>query len=117
MTRASPFRRQRQRFKTQVYCHQLLRETAVAMAAEFWEIMAQANQPPGQWRGWHPVQRSFAENHFGKFLEAARGALVHMLTTPIDDGLKTQIQEALVLDRPLREHRTMNTKQVFNVGN
>ena len=88
----------------------------MAMAAEFWEVMAREDNPKGQWRGWHPKQQSFAENHFGKFLEAARGALTHMLTTPIDETIKNQIHEALVLDRPLREHRTMNTEQVFNVG-
>jgi hypothetical protein len=84
------------------------------MAAEFWEIMAREDSPRGQWRGWHPNQRKFAKEHFGKFLEPARSTLAHMLTLPIDEKQKAMISEALILDRPLREHRTMNTQQVFD---
>ena len=99
----------RMRFKRQVYCHQLLRDTAKEFAGEFHEFMA--GQSKKFYADW-PVQRAFVDLKWGLFLEQARATLAHMLTTPIDEKQKELIHEALVLDMPLHRNRLANTRAV-----
>ena len=94
------------RFKTQVYCHKLLQETAEAMAQEVYQTLARNNL----WFKAHPNQKAWVRKHWGNFIAAARATLAEMLARPIDEDQKTLISEALIADNPLHTHRTLNTR-------
>jgi hypothetical protein len=94
------------RFKTQVYCHKLVMETAKEMAGAFYEEFALDDT----WYKAFPDQKEFIEKQWGRFLAAARSTLAKMLSMPIDDGQKELIQEALLADNALNTHRLRNTR-------
>jgi hypothetical protein len=99
--------RRRSRFKTQVYCHKLIMETAKEMMGSVYEDLARgSNEFYAMW----PDQDEFVRQKWGLMVAAARTTLAAMLQSPIDEGQKNLIHEALVLDAPLAKHRTANTR-------
>ena len=84
-----------------MYCHSLIKKTAMEMAGEVYEHWAKNDEFYKVW----PKEREFIALKWGLFCEAARATLAGMLALPIDEGQKALIHEALILDNPLRTNR------------
>jgi hypothetical protein len=89
------------------HAHKLIAETAVGMAHELYDTMMRDNQWYDLWKKQNPglgakaLETRFVKKNQGKLLSAARHTLAGMLAHPIDEGLKTIIMEALMLDNTL----------------
>lgn len=90
------------------HCHEIIAETAKAMAHEVFDELMLRNDWWKNWQEQNPdlsttkeLEARWVEMTWGKFISEARGALAHMLTTKIDENQKEQIMEALQLDHSL----------------
>ena len=96
-----------------VHAHHLVAKTAVEIANAQFETMASNNTLYTQFKvgreDWSEAQLRglFVRKWAGRAetLEAARATLAATLHSPIDESLKTQIAEALILDNTLRRGR------------
>lgn len=80
------------------HTHKLMRETAEALCAEFYEVAAKDNRFHREW----PSQQRYVRLKWGAFVDKAREILAGMLNGPYDEILKQQIYEALLKDTALR---------------
>lgn len=89
------------------HCHILVAKTAQGMARECYDSFMQANPQYAAWRDANPgmsgeaLESRWVATRWGMFVEPARATLAEMLRQPIDEGLKKQISEALILDAQL----------------
>lgn len=90
------------------HCHEIVAETAKAMAHEVFDELMLRNDWWENWKNQNPdlattkeLEARWVEQTWGKFISEARGALAHQLTLPIDLAIKDQIMEALELDHSL----------------
>lgn len=94
------------------HAHQLVKETAVAMAHELYDHMMQDNQWYAQWKFQHPdlgpkaLEERFIAKNLSRLLPQARATLAGMLRSTADPALQETIYEALVLDNTLIRGRT-----------
>lgn len=82
-------------------CHKLIRQTALEMANELYELAAKDNQFYKQYRD----RTHFLSLAWPQLIPQARATLAEMLGRTMDEGLKTTITEALILDYSLRSGR------------
>ena len=87
--------------KPNSYCHRLIRDTARSMAEEIYEVGASDND----WYEKYPDRKAYVKAAWPLLIEEARATLARLLTTPINEKLKEQISEALILDNTLRADR------------
>lgn len=84
--------------------HKLIADTAKQMAAEVYEVLAKDNAFFRRF----PRRRHYVAAQWPVFVPDARATLAQMLTGDAPQGVKDQIEEALMLDRPLRD-KTVGT--------
>jgi hypothetical protein len=85
-----------------------VRDVALGLAAQnYGELMSSSNFVFAEWKRQHPgmpdraLEKAFVSKFWGKYVPAARAILTKMLSEPIDEALKEEIVEALVLDSTL----------------
>lgn len=90
------------------HCHEMIAETAKAMAHEVFDELMKRNDWWANWQNQNTdlstikeLEVRWVEQTWGKFISEARGALAHQLTLRIDVAIKEQIMEALALDHSL----------------
>lgn len=95
------------------HCHELIAETAQAMAHEVWDELATRDDNWLRWwKSQHPgkalafLEKAWVASHWARFIPGARAILAGMLANPIDETQKTRIHEALVLDSTLKRGRS-----------
>lgn len=90
------------------YCHELVRETAKALAGEIYESAMRFNDNYDVWKRMCPdlspekLQAEFIKLMWPRMLGDARATLAKMLAEPIAESLKEQIYRALILDGQIR---------------
>lgn len=95
--------------KPEVYCHTLIKATAIEMAGELYDLLMKDDNAYKEWKAVCPdltptkLEIMFIEQTWPKLVEQARGTLASMLdascTLPQDQ--KDIIAEALILDNTL----------------
>ncbi len=96
--------------KARAHCHFLIKETAQGICHELFDQLMQDDMLFGLWKKRNPglttkqLEAKFVAKMWGKpeALQGARATLATMLNHPIDDVLKNQILDALVLDNSLK---------------
>jgi hypothetical protein len=90
------------------HAHKLVARVAKEAAHELYEVSMGDNVLRAEWKRQNPgatekqlIDR-FVKRNWGKCLAFARATLARLLTQPIDERLKEEIMEALVLDQSLR---------------
>jgi len=83
------------------HAHKLVAKTAQEMAAAVYERCAQNNE----WFAENPSQDRYVADAWPLFIEQARSTLAQLLRTTMDEGLKKEIYDALILDGSLRRGR------------
>ena len=89
------------------HCHKLVAKQAREACDELYELMMKDNVMYSAWRQQNPgandreLRRRFVVRNWGKCIPFARTTLARMLTMPINESLKSQISEALILDAAL----------------
>lgn len=97
--------------KNGAHCHILIAKTAQEMTRELYAAVMQDDKLYSQWKKMHPdanskkLEEEFVKKYWGKAVEGARGLLAHMLNNPMDEVLKNEISEALILDNTLIKGR------------
>jgi hypothetical protein len=97
----------RQQQKKVSHAHYRIADTAKAAAHEHWDVLAMDNEFYDRWVKAYPdktakqLEDRFVELNWGKYIPFARATLASLLATPIDEELKREIHEALVLDNTL----------------
>lgn len=90
------------------YCHELIRETAMALAGELYEKAMRDNENHATWKlmcnDMTSEQRlaEFIQLMWPRMIEDARATLARMLATSQNEVLKEHIYNALILDGQLR---------------
>ena len=95
----------------EIHAHKLVAEVAVAAAHEKYDQLMFDDMLWAEWKRRHPgmsskaLEAKFVREWAPKCVEIARATLTMLLTQPIDEGLKEQIHEALILDNTLARGR------------
>jgi hypothetical protein len=93
------------------HCHEMIAETAKALAHEVYDALMQDQVSWKAWRGQNPglgrkaLEARFVAKYWGQSIPAARATLAAMLTGSLPDHLKDQIKDALILDATLISQR------------
>lgn len=109
MTRASPARAARK--QTIAHCHWRIKKTAQALCTESYELVMSKNEVYELWKRQNPglvgeaLRERYVARNWAKYVEGARATLTRLLTEPIDQALKDEIEEALILDATLMRGR------------
>lgn len=99
------------------YCHTMIKETAVSMAHELFNNLAEDNDIFKVWKEQFPdlptkeLEKRFVQMMWPKLVEEARSTLTKMLTGTLDQTLKDQIADALIKDNILRQGRKAQKRQ------
>lgn len=100
-------------------CHKQVRDVAQAAAGELYEALMRDNEVFAEWQRQNPgltrkaLESRFIAKNWPKCIEFARGTLAHMLTrSDIDESVKDQILEVLILDNSVPIGRTPPTRAV-----
>lgn len=88
--------------KQRTVAGKLIAETAKAMAAETYDMLAMQDRS-GRFREQWPSERRFIRKWAPSFLEAARRSLIAVLASNASDEIKRPIYEELLLDKGLAE--------------
>lgn len=90
------------------HCHKRVAKVAKALAAETYEqLMSSSDLIYSNWKKKYPhldskrLCRQFVADKWALFIPPARATLVGLLQQPIDEALKEEIMEILVLDSTL----------------
>ena len=90
------------------HCHKMVADTAQAMAAAAVEKMLSDDAIFAQAKAKHPeltlagLEATLRNDTWPHLIEQARATLAKLLTAGIDESLKEQIANALILDNTLR---------------
>lgn len=93
------------------HAHWLVRNTAVEMAHELYDTMMTDNEWYKVWKKQNPgldkseLETRFVERNLSQLLPQARATLAGMLRTTVDERLKEEIYQALILDATLVKGR------------
>ena len=91
----------------QIHCHKMIYATAVEMAGALYDEMMHDNLWYDLWKKQNPgassstMQARFIKRNLAKIIPQARATLAGMLAQPIDEALKKDIFDALILDNQL----------------
>jgi hypothetical protein len=96
------------------YCHPLLRKTAQEMAASLYEDLATNPVWYAQAKKEGLSQDKFISLKWGVLLEDARATLAQLLATSLNERLKSEISDALILDHSLKRG-TARLKPAFHI--
>lgn len=101
------------------HCHKLVAKVAREAAGELYETLMGDNQFYEVWKKRNPglspkaLEAKFVATKWGACIPFARATLAHLLSRPdIDNSLKDDIMEALVLDSTLRRGRVSRERIV-----
>jgi hypothetical protein len=84
------------------HAHKLVAKTAQEMAQEIYEKNAgKSNDFYAQ----YPDAQAYISSCWPLYLDAARATLAQLLTTNLDESLKSEIHDALIRDATLRRGR------------
>lgn len=95
-------------------CHKMIAETAKQMAFELYDTLMQDNNWYALWKGQNPrlspesLAKRFVARNWGQLVPSARATLVEMLRRPLDEALKEEISQALILDNSLKFKKQRN---------
>lgn len=78
-----------------IACHKLIRKTAQDFARAQYEELAKDNRFYAQ----NPSMARFVAVSWGMYVPLARATLIRMLSSSIDETLKRQIYEAIILEK------------------
>jgi hypothetical protein len=78
--------------------HVMVRQTAISMAQELYELAAKDNAFYKR----YPTRGAFLRLAWPQLIPQARATLATMLAKPLDENLKSQIHQALILDNSVR---------------
>lgn len=98
------------------HCHILIAKVAQDNTRVLYGAMMENDVIYRKWKETHPgaspkgLEDAFVKKYWHKAVEGARATLAHMLTLPMDEGLKNQISEALILDATLTKGRKAGAK-------
>lgn len=98
-------------YSTGKHCHKMVAETAKGIAEAFVEFTMQDNEQFAALRAAHPdltteqTHKELSKRLWPQFIEQARATLAKMLAGPMEESLKEQIAQALILDNTLRRRR------------
>lgn len=104
--------------KSGAHCHILVAKTAQDLTRELFDAVMQDNKIYEEWKGKHPgaskkgLEEAFVKKYWGQAIEGARATLAHMLTLPLDEVLKEEIADALILDKTLMKGRAEGLRQL-----
>lgn len=93
------------------HAHWLVRNTAVEMAHELYDTLMADNEWYKTWKKQNPsldraeLETRFVEKNLAGLLPQARATLAGMLRTTMDERLKEEIYQALILDATLVKGR------------
>lgn len=93
--------------KPKSHAHWYVRDTAIAMAHELYEMLMLDDKQYKVWKNRYPdrpakfLEERFVSLTYPTLIEQARAALAGVLATTMDDDLKATIYEALLLDATL----------------
>jgi len=87
-------------------CHALVRKTAIEFAQALYEALATNNK----WYAANKDRAAFVNSRWPLLLPKARATLAEMLKRPIDERLKAEIREALILDHGIRRNRVLRVQ-------
>lgn len=93
--------------QSSAHCHKQIAKTAKGLAEASYEELMSDNMLYEIWWKRNPgasaktLRTLFVARNWGKYIPAARATLTLLLSEPIDEGLKEEIMEALVLDSTL----------------
>lgn len=73
------------------HCHKMVRDTAIWLAAEFYEKAAKNNI----FRQQFPSQEAYMADKWGAFVDEARATLAQMLARSYPEDFKQRVYEAL----------------------
>ncbi len=99
---------------TSTHCHKMVAKVAQEAAGELYERLMGDDQFYSEWKRQNPeasaktLERRFIAKNWGKCIPFARATLALMLRSGIDEGLKSEIVEALCLDATLMHGRPDN---------
>lgn len=90
------------------HCHKAIAKVSKALAAAHYEeLMSCSNVVYQVWRNNHPglnakqLGQAFVNKFWSRFIDAARATLTAQLLQPIDESVKDEIMQILVLDSTL----------------
>ena len=86
-------------------CHTLVRKVAIGIANELYEAAAKDNAFYQRW----PSRAHFVNLAWPGAIGEARATLARMLAGPLDESVKREIQQALILDFQLRPSAYRNS--------
>jgi hypothetical protein len=96
------------------HAHKLVAKIAEEAAKELYEVVMGDNVIRAEWKRQNPglnekmLIAKFVKKNLAKCIPFARATLTRMLTVTVDEGLKEEILDALVLDASLRRGRGGN---------
>lgn len=96
------------------HCHFLIKETAESIAHEAYAALMSNNSWYAKLKELYPqcnsqqLEDGWVAMHWGAFIDPARATLAGLLATPIDEGLKETIFDALCKDATLVRGRKSN---------
>ena len=100
--------------KSGAHCHMMVAKTAQEMAAVLYDEVMLNDEWYATWQAKHPdasprgLQEAFVKKNWSQMVEGARATLAKLLTSSLDDVIKDQIAEALILDKTLVKGRIEN---------
>jgi hypothetical protein len=89
-------------------CHIMVREVALSLCAEQYEIVMGDNKVRNRWKARNPgapaaaLLNRFLNKYWAAYIPAARATMAHLLTGPLPEDVKDDIHEALLADTSLR---------------
>ena len=92
-------------------CHKMVREVALALCHETYDTFMQNDQLYHGWQAQNPgltkdeFEKVWVNKNWPDYIPAARATMAQMLSRPLDEDLKEQISEALILDASLIKGR------------
>lgn len=104
------------------HCHKLVAKVAQEAAGELYEKLMGDDEIYAEWKRQNPnltpkqLESRFIAKNWGRCIDFARATLATMLRSPtVDEKLKEDIMEALVLDATLIRGRQQPAKVIGRV--
>ena len=107
-----------------VHCHRKLREVARELAATNYDELMSFDPLYSAWKKQNPgiagnakrLRLAFVNRKWGLYVEAARAMLATMLNGPLDEKVKEEIMQVLILDSTLMRGRVAPAAVIGSVS-
>lgn len=97
--------------QSSAHVHKMIAKVAQEMCFALYEELMTRDEWYRDWKAKHPgassrgLAEAFVKKNWARYIEQSRATLAGLLSQPIDDVLKEQIADALVLDKSLVKGR------------